>query len=216
MVITGNSITNTFSLVNILLPLWPAWTLLVQRNRRPVWANWLLTLCIFNLLVHLLPLISFFSLFEHVIRPVADLIEFSLEFFLLRYFVTKGKAKDLTQLLLVAFLSVILTLYWQQGTNIHEQELNIIEAGVLISLALIGLIQLAFQRKMVIFNTPLFWIACGTLIYYSMKILVDLLAAGLPGSTDLHQQKMLMLTISNALRMTAFAVAPRIKPTTYF
>ncbi|MFT3825260.1 MAG: hypothetical protein QM731_15160 [Chitinophagaceae bacterium] len=216
MVITGHSIINAFSLVNILLPLGPIWILLVQRTERSAWANWLLTLCIYSFCTSLIPFLPVIQHFSSAVTPLTALIEFTLQYYLLRQLITQGKSKDLLQLLLVAFVSIVLTLYWQQGTSVYHRQINVIESGVLIFLSLAGLIQLTFQRQIVIFRSPLFWIACGTLIFYGNRLLIEYLAGISPVSPEVEQQKLLLGTVSNAFRMLTFIVATRIRSTTYF
>lgn len=214
MVITGSSILSTFSLINILLPLWPLWILLVRTERAP-WANWLLVLCIYISCSNLLPLLPPVQRHLPAFSPLIELAEFTIQFYLLRQLVAQAKAKDIMQLLLVAFLSSVVTLYWQQGTAVYQRQMAFTEAGLLVFLSFVALVQLTMQRHIVIFRSPVFWIACGILIFYSMKILIECLAAALPASPLIQQQKLLLATISNSIRLIAFTAAISVRSSSY-
>jgi putative Mn2+ efflux pump MntP len=84
----------------------------------------------------------------------------------------------------------------------------IIQAAVLTLLAFIVLFQLISNRHIVIVNEPAFWIAGGLLCYFGMVVFIEAIAGNqsdLP--QQIQQEKDLMITVADILRMILFSVA---------
>jgi hypothetical protein len=123
---------------------------------------------------------------------------------------TSSQGKDIMNMFLVSFLSVVITIYSLKGIMAFPRTMIIIQAAVLTLLAFIVLFQLISNRHIVLVNEPAFWIAGGLLCYFGMVVFIEAIAGN---QSDLPQQiqleKDLIITVADMLRMIIFASSRR-------
>ncbi len=111
-------------------------------------------------------------------------------------------------MLLVSFLSVVITIYALKGITAYAGVLTIIQASLLTILALAVLFHLISNRQIALIDEPGFWIAGGLLSYYGMVVFMEALAGNRSmGSQQIQQEKDLIITVADMLRMVFFIVA---------
>ena len=121
---------------------------------------------------------------------------------------TSSQGKDIMNMFLVSFLSVVITIYSLKGIMAFPRTMIIIQAAVLTLLAFIVLFQLISNRHIVLVNEPAFWIAGGLLCYFGMVVFIEAIAGNqsdLP--QQIQQEKDLIITFADMLRMIIFTVA---------
>lgn len=106
--------------------------------------------------------------------------------------------------ILIAFVSVAITTYVLHGTETHSFILSMTAAVILLSAAVIALLQLIREKQLFIFQSPLFWVAGGSICYFSMFLLTGFVGKG---TLALQQEKMILLSVINDIRLIFFIVA---------
>lgn len=66
------------------------------------------------------------------------------------------------KILLVSFVSVVITIYSVRGISVYLGNIEIVQGLLLILLTIIALFQLIRSLDIFIFLSPMFWIAGGT------------------------------------------------------
>lgn len=212
MVKTGIDISEWLSLVAIVLPLLLVSIIIIRKTYRQEPITFLLllgtTLFIENLLRGLTPI---FPLNTTLLTAVFGLTEFVILFFLLKSGLPKGVIPRLADLFLVAFLSVVFTIYVLEGLSPEfTQPVYLGESAVLILLCVMALIQLIGNRDLFLFQSPLFWIAGGTLCYYCIILGIDLILAD-KWHPYREQDKTLALLVVELVRYCFYILAVCVK-----
>lgn len=206
MVETGGCIFIALPLVVMLLSLLPVYILFVRKVAFLATLNVLRALCFFVFLQYLT--LYFIQPGFPALQPAFRLAEFTLGFYLFKLMMTSGHVKDLMKMMLVSFLSVLITLYTLRGISVYAGIITIIQSSLLTILAFVTLYQLISNRQIMIANDPGFWIAGGLLCYNGMVVLMEALAGNRSGlSLQIQQEKDLIITVADILRMTFFIVA---------
>jgi hypothetical protein len=206
MVKTGGSIFIALPLVVMLLSLLPVCILYVRKVTVPPLLNVLKILCLFVFLQYLT--IHFLQPGLPAVKPGLKLAEFTLTFYLIKLMIPSNQGKDLMNLFLVSFLSVIITIYTLKDVMAYNETITIIQAALLTLLALIVLFQLISNRHTVLVNEPAFWVAGGLLSYFGMVVFMEAVARDQGDlSQQIQQEKELIITVADIFRLILFAVA---------
>jgi hypothetical protein len=206
MVETGGSIFIALPLVVMLLSLLPVYILFVRKVAILATLNVLRALCLFVFLQYLTH--YFLQPGVPALQTVFKLTEFTLAFYLFKLMITSVQVKDLMKMLLVSCVSVIMTIYALKGIMAYAGTITIIQSSLLTVLAIITLYQLISDRQIMIANKPGFWIAGGLLCYNGMVVFMEALAGNQLGlSLQIQQEKDLIITVADMLRMIFFIVA---------
>jgi hypothetical protein len=206
MVKTGGSIFIALPLVVMLLSLLPVYILFVRKVAISAILNVLRAVCLFAFFQYLT--LYFIQPGVPALQTAFRLAEFTLAFYLFKLMLTSAQVKDLMKMGLVSFLSVIITLYALKGITAYAGIITLIQSSLLTLLAIITLYQLISNRQIMIANEPGFWIAGGLLCYNGMVVLMEAVAGnqlGLP--LQIQQEKDMIITIADMLRMAFFIVA---------
>jgi hypothetical protein len=206
MVKTGGSIFIALPLVVMLLSLLPVCILFVRKVADSAILNVLKILCLLVILQYLT--LYFIQPSSPVLQTGFKLAEFTLSFYLFKLMMTSSQGKDIMNMFLVSFLSVVVTIYSLRGIMAFPRTMIIIQAAVLTLLAFIVLFQLISNRHIVLVNEPAFWIAGGLLCYFGMVVFIEAIAGNqsdLP--QQIQQEKDLIITFADMLRMIIFSVA---------
>jgi hypothetical protein len=203
---TGGSIFIALPLVVMLLSLLPVCILFVRKVAASAILNVLRILCLFVFLQYLT--LYFLQPGLSSLQTGFKLAEFTITFFLFKLMMTSVQGKDLMNMFLVSFLSVVITIYALKGITAYTGIINIIQAALLTGLALVLLFQLISNRHIVLVNEPAFWMAGGILCYFGMVLFMEAIAGY---QSDLSQQiqheKDLIITVADMLRMIFFIVS---------
>jgi len=206
MVKTGGSIFIALPLVVMLLSLLPVCILFVRKVAIPPLLNVLRILCLFVFFQYLT--IYFLQPGLPAVKPGLKLAEFTLTFYLFKLIIPSNQGKDVMNMFLVSFLSVVITIYSLKGVTAYNEPITIIQAALLTLVALIVLFQLISNRHTVLVNEPAFWVAGGLLSYFGMVVFMEAIAGNQSNlSQEIQQEKDLMITVADILRMILFSVA---------
>jgi hypothetical protein len=206
MVKTGGSIFIALSLVVMLLSLLPVCILFVRKVAASAILNVLRILCLFVFLQYLT--LYFLQPGGPALQTGFKLAQFTLAFYALKLIVPSPQGKDILNMFLVSFLSVIITIYSLKGITAYNGIIGTIQAALLTTLALIVLFQLISNRHIVLVNEPAFWMAGGLLCYFGMVVFMEAITADQSDlSQPIQQQKQLIITVADMLRMIFFIVA---------
>jgi hypothetical protein len=172
MLQTGNIFTDILSIVSVLFPLLPAGIIFLKKTYRNEALNFLMILCLLNFVKNLLlfvPQLNTAS--QNVFTSIFTLLEFVL---LIQIFkqVLPEEIKRITNIFLIAFLSVIITSYLLESTNQRFYALEIVKNIIIIFLGILCLARVIVSSNLNILNEPLFWIITGSLFYFSISILM--------------------------------------------
>lgn len=212
---TGIGLLEILSLVAILLPLIPVFIIFIYRSYRQDALALLMVFCLVsfmqNVILYIPKVASVDMLF---IRATFQLLQFVILLILLEMVITGKWLQEGIKVLLISFVSVVITIYCLQGIQQYMRIIELMQAILLISTTLVTLSQLIKSHDIHIFLSPLFWIACGTLFYYSMFFITQSIPEY---TTVLHgepqQQKKVLLLIILLIQFIFYIVAATIART---
>jgi len=204
MLITGNSFIDYLFIAITFLPLIPAvLTLFSNFGKEPF--NLILIICLVDFLrdipAHL-----------HMLTPddqaVLNNICYPIELFLFarlfRPIRTKSANYTLT-IILVAFLSSLLTWLAIKGFGNNSPGLETVKNGILLGVILLSLPPIVRSKGLDVFQSPLFWMAGGTLFY----LLIILLLEGISptSSTSSSSENSIFLSLTSIVRYALYTLA---------
>jgi hypothetical protein len=211
MVKTGGSLFIALTLVVMLMPLLPPCIIFIRKVWCTAVLNVLRILCLFIFLQHLLT--SFLLPQTPVIQIGSQLIEFTLVLHLFKLMMIHSKAKEAMNMLMVSFLSIVITIYAIKGLVAWPNTIPIVQALILVMLAIIIVLQRIGDRDIVLLYEPVFWIAGGVVSYFGMVLFMEIITASRSGlSQQIQQEKDLVLLGTDMIRFTFFAIAAYVAP----
>jgi hypothetical protein len=205
MVKTGVSIPEILSLVAILLPVIPILIIFIRRTWQQDIMIFLGAICLLSFMQHLMVYVpKLVPVNTTFINSIFGLGEFALLLYLFKLVIDTGWMREVMHTILIAFASVTITTYVLRGTETHSFILSMIAAFLLLLTAVIAILQLIREKQLFIFQSPLFWVAGGSICYFSMFILTGFVGRG---TQALQQEKMILLSVINDIRFIFFIVA---------
>jgi len=209
MVKTGGSIFIALSLVVMMLSLLPLCILFVRKVAASAILNVLTFLCLFNFLQHLS--LTFIQPGSVVLQTGFKLTQFTLSFYLFKLLMTSARGKEIMNMFLVSFLSVVITIYSLKGITTWSSTLGLVQAVILLAMALIILFQLINNRQIVLVNEQGFWIAGGLLAFYGMVVFMESITGYNSNvSQQIQNEKDLVLLLADIFRLALFSVGTAI------
>lgn len=201
MPITGNSFIDYLFIAITFLPLIPAvLTLFSNFGKEPF--NLILIICLVNFLRDL-------PTHLHMLTPpdqaVLNNICYPIELFLFaRLFrpILTRPARSILTIILVAFLSSLLTWLAVKGFGNSNPGLETLKNGVLLGVILLSLPPIVRSKDLDVFRSPLFWMAGGTLFYLLIILLLEWLSSTSPSS-----ENYLFLCLTAFVRYTLYTLA---------
>lgn len=205
---TGIGLLDVLALAAILLPLLPIFIIFISKAYKQ---DTLALLMIFSLISFIQNLILYIPSFVFVdilfIRATFQLSQFTILLILLKTVVAAKWLHEAIKILLIAFISVVITIYSFQGIQPYLGTIELMQAALLILATLLSLLQLIKSQDIYIFLSPKFWIAGGTFFYYSMFFITQCIPdyrAILQGEP---QQKKVLLLIIVLIQFIFYTVA---------
>jgi hypothetical protein len=209
MVETGGSIFIALPLVVMLLSLLPVYILFVRKVAITAILNVLRAVCFFAFLQYLT--LYFLQPGLPALQTGFRLAEFTLVFYLFKLMMTSNQTKDLMNMVLVSFLSIVITIFSLKGITAFAGIITIIEASLLTVLAFVVLFQLISNKQIAMPNEPGFWIAGGMLCFFGMVVFMEAIAGNQTQlSQQIQQEKGFIVMVADILRMVFFIVAASI------
>jgi len=199
----GNSFADFLFIAITFLPLLPAALLLFQKSLGKDPLHLLLIICLVDFIrdlpVHL-QMLSDEN--QSVIKNVCYPIELTILALLFRPILAKPLRNGLT-IILIAFLSSMLTWLTIKGWENNGLYLKIIQNAMLIGLVAISLPPLVRSKGLDIFRSPLFWIAGGTLF----QLLIILLLEWINPCCGANAEDKIFLSLAALIRYSLYTLA---------
>lgn len=169
---TGIGLLDILALVAILLPLVPIFIIFISKAFKQDALALLMVLCLITLIQNLILYIPKFASVDLLfIRATFQLAQFIILLILLQVVIAGKWLREGLKILLVAFVSITITVYCLKGIQHYITTIGMIQALLLLLVTILALLQLIKSQDIYIFLSPLFWIASGTFFYYSMFLI---------------------------------------------
>jgi hypothetical protein len=204
----GNIFTDIFSFISILSPLIPAIVIFIKKKYRTESLNFLMILCLLNfvksfLLITLRLNTEAQIIIENIFTPIELIIIIQIFKIALPENLNK-----LSNIFLIVFLSVVVTIYLLKGITEKIILIEVSQDAIIIFISILCLANLVESDNLYIFNEPLFWIAAGSLFYFSISILMHALTPRyvlLPKESI--DEKDILLSIGNIAKYFFYTLA---------
>jgi hypothetical protein len=167
MVKTGASITIVLPLVVMLLSLLPVGILFIRKVSANKILNVMSLLCLFFFFRHLT--VYYVLPNTPLITIGLQLVEFTIVFYLIRLMIQSAQIKYLLNMVLVSFLSVIITIYTIKDVQTYSSAIYSIQSIIIALLAIVALLEMINNSQLILAIEPAFWIACGLAIPHRLK-----------------------------------------------
>jgi len=206
MPITGNSFIDSLFIAITFLPLIPAVLTLFPGFGKESF-NLILIICLVNFLrdipTHL-----------HMLTPedqaVLNNICYPIELFLFaRLFrpILAKPARYILTIILVAFLSSLLTWLAVKGFSNNSPGLQTIENGILLGVVLLSLPPIVRSKGLDVLRSPLFWMAGGTLFYLLIILLLEWINPYCTSAPSGGPENTLFLSLAALVRYLFYTLA---------
>lgn len=187
-----------FSFVSIVFPLIPAALIFIKKNYRTESLNFVMMLCVLNFIRSLLLfMLQLNFAAQNIIANIFSITELIILIQIFKHSLPE-KLSKFANIFLIAFLSVIVTVYLLKGIGQRIYALEGFQNMIIIFISILCLAKLVSSNNLYIFNEPLFWIATGSLFYFFISILMLVLT---PQFVQLPQEslteKEILLGIGN-------------------
>jgi hypothetical protein len=198
---TGDPFIDYLLIIAGFLPLLPVIFIFLKKAYLREQLNFLMIVCLLNFMQGMLLRFAHLGTEnQHIIINIFPLPELVLLALLFQPPPGK-KIKDLLTILLVAFLSVTVTYFSLKGWGTPGRQFEMIESTAIIAVILLRMPSLILASNLDIFQSPLFWIAGGSLFYF----LINVLLAAVDSPKDDGQ--LLFMTTAGAIRYLLYLVA---------
>ena len=205
---TGNPFIDAFSEVCIYFPLLPVIIIFLKKAYQQESLNFLMILSLLYFVKGLLLLIPGLPPSGlHMMEKLFSLLELLILILIFRIQFT-GKLRYTVTLFQVAFLSSFITFNLLTGLHQPAGPVQGAADGILLLMAVYSLSELIIREEAHIFKVPLFWIAGGTIFYFSISLLVQ----GLGGYGNLTGKAapadtQLLLDVADAARFLLYSLS---------
>lgn len=202
---TGNSIVDHCLTAVSFFPLLPVVLILIRKNQDREPMGFLMIICLLDFLAGGLRQITLLDPFRQAVATNI-LTLFELVFLILLFRTTlDGMIRTPLNFFLIAFLSVMITVFTIEGWQLSNVGLDTVEALVIAGVIGLSLPPLIRRTDPYIFRSPLTWIAGGTLFYFFTLILLEWVGGSCfaPVSQGLRSsdpEKMVLLSIACFIR----------------
>jgi len=208
MLKTGNIIIDFFSQVAIFFPLLPVLMIFLRGIYQKEAFNYLMILCLLNFSQDIaLQTLEVKYIDQSSIRHIFSLLEFIVIIQIFKS-VLQGKFKEMVNIFTIALLSAIITYYLIKGSGQKKVLLDVLKYIFIIMLTAYSLVIIVQHENLRIFYSALFWIATGTLFYFVIALLLDVIDECCPQlQNPIASDKMLLLNIASMARYFFYTLA---------
>ena len=198
-------------LVAILLPLVPVFIIFISKAYKQDQLALLMVFCLVSVIQNLILYIpKTASVDVFFVRAVFQLAHFIILMILLEMVVQGRWFKEGIKILLVSFVSVVITIYIFEGISRYLPAIEVFQSLMLILITLTAVLQLIRSHDIHIFLSPMFWVTGGTFFYYSMFFLTQSIPDYILIIRGEPQQKKLLLLIITLVQFAFYTVAAKV------
>jgi len=203
----------TFSLAAILLPLLPLAMLLLRKSPHQHRVLPLITLCIIAFFKQaLLMAIAAKPDNEVFINAIFNIAELTVLFLYYRAERSSRKFNHALNLVLMAVLSVIATVYVLEGVRVQSARVEVFESVFIMLISLIAIINVMGREEIFFLQSPVFWIAGGSFCYHAIFLLCAGIRHYVPLSGDTQTERFILLAAVGMLRYVFYIIAAWVSP----
>ena len=196
------------SILAILLPAIPIIIIFIKRTWQQDIMIFLGAISLLSVVQHLVTSVSTLSPANiSFVNSIFGLSEFVLLLCLFRLVVTTRLLRESLYTVLIAFVSVSVTVYALRNTAQYASTLNMVAAFLLLLVAVVALLQLIREKQLFIFQSPMFWVAGGSICYFTMFLLTGFVGMQGKEGSALQHEKLVLLSVINCIRYLFFIVA---------
>jgi hypothetical protein len=199
---TGNNFIDACLTAVRLIPLLPVILIFIKKGYLKEQMNFLMIVCLLNFLSGVLRQTAMLTPADRsIINNIFSLLELIFIILLFRP-ILNLKIKNGVNLFMIVFLSVVLTSFSLKGWSFSSVTLDILEGCIVLGIILLSLPPLIRTTNPYILQSPLLWIAGGTLFYFFTFILLEGVGGScmLPVSHSPDTEKMILLAIAGCIR----------------
>jgi hypothetical protein len=213
MVQTGSEIFMVLSILATIAPLLPVIILFIRHAAPTPTLNLLRITCIIVFVQNLaISIPGLTTLYLPFISAIFRLAELSLLYYLLVQAAMPKRLREIMTMLLVSFVSVIITIYAFRGANAFPTTVTAIESAILLGLSLVALLKLISNSGIVLFREPVFWIAGGVICYFGTYLFIEIITRVRTGMSQDLQEKLIVFWLAGISRFIFFTIAAYVAP----
>jgi hypothetical protein len=213
MVKTGSEIFTVLSILATIAPLLPILILFIRHVAPDPILHLLRIVCLVVFVQNLaISIPALTAVYLPFISAIFRLAELSLLYYLFVQAALPKRLREIMTLLLVSFVSVIITVYAFRGADAFPTTVTAIESSVLIILALIALLRFIGNSGIILFREPLFWIAGGVICYFGTYLFIEVITRVRIGLSQDINEKLVVFWIAGISRFIFFAIAAIVAP----
>lgn len=213
MVKTGNEIFVVLSILATIAPLLPILILFIRHAAPTPTLNLLRITCFIVFIQNLaISIPGLTGLYMPLISAIFRLAELSLLYYLFVQAALPKRLREIMTMLLVSFVSVIITVYAFRGADAFPITVSAIESTILVAFALVALLKLISNSGIILFREPLFWIAGGVICYFGTFLFIEILTRVRTGISQDVQEKLTVFWLAGIIRFLFFAIAAFVAP----
>jgi hypothetical protein len=206
---TGNAFIDNCLTSASFLPLLPAFLIILKKMYLKEPMNFLMIVCLLNFLaggIRQLDLLNANG--QAVVNNIFALLEMIFMILLFRPGLS-SQAKNAVNVFLIAFFSVMLTYFVLRGWGNCNVTIDTVAAFIIAVIIGLSLPPLIRNSHMYILQSPLIWIAGGTLFYFFTLILLEWVGGScyLPVNRAPDTEKMILLAIAGLVRYLLYVGA---------
>ncbi len=213
MVKTGSEIFAVLSILATIAPLLPIFLLFIRHVPLTPTLKLLRISCVLAFLHNLaLSIPDLTTLYQPFISAIFRLTELSVLYYLFVQAALPKRLRETMVMLLVSFVSVIVTVHAFRGVNAFPGAITAIQSAILVTLALVVLFKLISDRGIVLFRQPLFWIAGGVMCYFGTYLFIEIITRVKTGLSHDVNEKLIVFWLAGISRFFFFAIAAWVAP----
>lgn len=213
MVKTGSDIFTVLSILATIAPLLPVLILFLRHAAPNPLLHLLRITCLVVFIQNLaISILGPATPYQPFISAVFRLAELSLLYYLFVQAAIPRRLREIMIMLLVSFVSITITIYAFKGADAFPSAITAIESAVLVLLALIALLQLIGNSRIILFREPLFWIAGGVICYFGTYLFIEILTRVRIGLSQDVNEKLTVFWLAGICRFLFFAIAAYVAP----
>ena len=196
-----------FSLAAIVLPLLPLTALFIRNSLDQPGMPLLAALCVFAFLREILCVgLSSLPLNAAAINAIFNPVEIITLSLLFSSIIKNKCLKQYLNLILTSVLSVILTIYALEGVSAYAGRINAFLSLFIIALSLMAIYTIIINEQSFILHSPLFWIGGGSLGYFAIFLLSEILKRyEFPVTPDIETEQFILLKAITIVRYVFYA-----------
>jgi hypothetical protein len=205
---TGNIFLDFISFVSAFFPLITLAVILIKKKYHNDALNFLMIICLLDFIGNFLLFIPTLAVsIENIISNFFSLIEFIFLMLIFKNFLS-GNSRNMLNILFSILLSVVITTYFAKGV---EEKIFFVQAllnGIIIFASVFSIAKITSADNLDIFDKPLFWIAIGSLFYFTMLILLQSLGSYSEKNLNENEpESTLLINVGNIVRYFFYLLA---------